>query len=291
MQFRVVLIICFVLNQAKAQEGWQLGFELNPSYYMMMNETDNNAPPEVLKVVVPDILDAPRGWALGAKLFYGFNEHIGIQSGLRYSWGRQDYTFTYPNPDPTFVKLPDGSITTELNYLQLPISFQYQIINKFDDVFYVSAGLAPAWLMHYYEQYKTYRHTSTWPPDGLFMETVQTDTDEKVNWTRKINGEIVETYQSDFEYPWLYKRFMMYVFSEIGYKRYLENGWGLNIGLSSYISLKNPESLASRSTSLTFDGKYKKGRSDYSGDTINDRAKTTLLAIGLSFGLVYNFDW
>jgi hypothetical protein len=277
-----------------AQEKWQLGFELNPSYYMMLNATDNNAPPDVVRVTVPNILEAPRAWAVGAKVFYGFNEHIGIQTGLRYSWGRQDYSFTNPTPDPTFVALPDGSITTELNYLQVPICFQYQITNKFDDVFYLSAGVAPAWLFHYYERYVHYRHTLTFPPDGRFQETIQTDVNNDVSWTRSVDGTITESYDNENNLVWLYQKFVLFGMAEIGYKRYFNNGWGLNIGLNSYVSLIEPENRsapARRSTSLTFDGKYKKERSDNTGDTIDDRAKTTLLFVGVTVGLVYNFDW
>jgi hypothetical protein len=276
-----------------AQENWQLGFELNPSYYMMLNETDNSAPPDVLKVTVPDVLGAPRGWAVGAKAFYGFNEHIGIQTGLRYSWGRQDYSFTYPTPDPTFVPLPDGSITTELNYLQLPLSFQYQVTNKFDDVFYFSAGVAPAWLFHYYEQYITYRHTPVFPPDGRYQVTVQTDINEDVSWVRSTDGTVDDEYTNDFVQDWLYQRFVLFGVAEIGYKRYFKNGLGLNVGLNSNVSLTEPEARSGgRSFNpWSYGGKYKKGRSDFTEDTIDDRAKTTLLFVGVTVGLVYNFDW
>jgi hypothetical protein len=287
------LLLLALMHFGFAQEGWQLGFELNPSYYMMLNATDNNAPPDVLRVTVPIIIEAPRAWAIGAKAFYGFNEHLGIQTGLRYSWGRQDYTFDYPNPDPAFIKLPDGSITTELNYLQLPLSFQYQLINKFDDVFYFSAGVAPAWLFHYYEQYITYTHTTVFPPDGKYEVTVQTDINNDVRWTRSVDGQITEEYENEDNLIWLYQKFMLFSVAEIGYKRYFNNGWGLNFGFNGYTSIVNPENhvaLENRSTSLSFDGKYKKSRSDKTGDTIEDRARTTLLFVGFTIGLVYNFD-
>ncbi len=261
---------------------------------MMLNETDNGAPSDVVIVTVPNVLGAPRGWAAGAKAFYGFNEYMGIQTGLRYSWGKQDYSFVYSNADPNYVDLPIGSITTELNYLQLPVSFQFQYANKYDDVFYFSAGVAPAWLFHYYEQYKTYSHTSSFPPDGLIVSTTQTDVNYQVSWIRSISGNTVEAYSDNNVYEWLYQKFTLFGITEIGYKRYFQDGWSINLGLNGYLSLINPENhsaLDTRSSSLTFGGKFKKGRSDNTGDTIDDRAKTTLLAVGLTIGVVYNFDW
>lgn len=292
MKMTLSVFILGLTLTTTAQEGWQLGFELNPSYYMMLNETDNSAPPDVVIVTVPNILGAPRGWATGAKAFYGFNEYIGIQTGLRYSWGRQDYSFVYPNADPNYVDLPDGSITTELNYLQLPISFQFQLRTRYDDVFYFSAGVAPAWLFHYYEQYKTYSHTSSFPPDGLIEVTTQTDINSDVHFLRTLGGNTIYEYNNDFVQVWLYQKFVLFGVAEIGYKRYFNNGWGFCIGVNNYVSLSEPEVRSgARSFPSWQQGKYKKGRSDYTGDTIDDRAKTSLLAVGITIGLVYNFDW
>ena len=227
MKVKILTLVLLATLSTAAQEGWQLGFEVSPGYYTMLNEMDKNADQIIIAFDNPELLSAPRAWAVGAKAFYGFTNNIGLQTGLRYSWARQDYTYGYEGLPSGSI---NGTISTELNYLQIPLLFSLSSESKSGTWFYVSVGVTPAWLIWYYEnntlnwrggieQIITVTNTSTYR--GFYRTDVENGIEdkyaEKVEWSRK-DG--------------MYNDFNLFFSAEAGFKMPLNNGWLFNLAFN-----------------------------------------------------------
>jgi hypothetical protein len=285
-----LLVLTLVAAQSWAQRGWVVGVEISPSYYTMLNDMDQNADPLILAYADYDILSAPRGWAGGFKAFYGFTESLGLQTGLRYSWGRQDYT--HGRGDVPSGGTDIGTISTELNYLQIPILFSWNTENESELRFYVSAGVAPAWLAWFYEL-----NAKTYNSAGLLStyEIKNTPTTRSF-YGITIRDGVIEDERSSSTVQGkrdMYNNFNLFLAAETGLRVPLNRGWQFNVALTYYQSLLNPDNIDSYRWE---DDKYTRNEvpptdSNVEYPTKYDRPKTTLLSIGLSLGLLYEFDW
>ncbi len=282
----VIAFLCF--NLAKAQEGWQLGFEINPNYYMMLNETDKNAKPNVLSVTVPDVLEAPRGWAFGTKAFYNFNDYIGLQTGLRYSWGRQDYTSGYGEVDLGATE--EGSVTTELNYLQMPIMFSVSTNGGYSTKFYASIGVAPSYLIAYYEKV-VYDLKDPFRETYYYFSVIDKGNDQ-IQYSYTQTGTEIEELTVERSYESkdaMYKQFGLFAVLEAGFLFDLNDEWAFNLGANSYVSLLQVDNIESYRWPESKFTRSRMGPNEV-GETKYTRAKTTLMHIGVTFGLIYTFD-
>lgn len=285
------ILICLgcllvLVTNAQRGRGWLLGFEINPSYYTMLNEADKDADANTLNYENPSLTEAPRAWALGVKAVYNFTEQIGLQTGLRYSWGSQDYTYREIN---TSTLTSRGSILTELNYVQVPIMFSWSPISTSQSRFYVSVGVAPAYLVWYYEQNNYYYKGS--------YELISTNAynNNSIYNYLKLNSDVRSNnndYRGDSEYR-MYHLFNLFVAAEMGMRFELQRGWQFQVGLNYYQSLFNPDNVDGK---LWDSFKYTRNENpvQISGEelpTKDQRPKTTLMSIGFTIGLVYDFNW
>jgi hypothetical protein len=284
------LVLTLVAVQSWAQRGWVLGVEISPSYYTMLNDMDQNADPLILAYADYDILSAPRGWAGGFKAFYGFTESLGLQTGLRYSWGRQDYTHGRGDLQGGGTEI--GTISTELNYLQVPMLFSWNSESKSGTQFYISVGVSPAWLAWFYEGYSRKLNTGS---KFSWTYIKNTSTEREFN-ARVENNGVVELERSSSTEEGerdMYNNFNLFLAAETGLRVPLNRGWQFNVAFTYYQSLLNPDNTDSYRWQVD---KYTRNEvpptdSNVEYPTKYDRPKTTLLSIGLSLGLLYEFDW
>jgi hypothetical protein len=284
------LVLTLVAAQSWAQRGWVVGVEISPSYYTMLNDMDQNADPLILAYADYDILSTPRGWAGGFKAFYGFTESLGLQTGLRYSWGRQDYT--HGRGDLQGVGTEIGTISTELNYLQAPLLLSWNTEKESGLRFYVSAGVAPAWLTWFYEGYAIELKTIF----EYYVNYINNTSRSRDFYSRFERAGVVESERSSSTKPDkrdMYNNFNLFLAAETGLRVPLNRGWQFNVAFTYYQSLLNPDNIDSYRWE---DDKYTRNEvpptdSNVEYPTKYDRPKTTLLSIGLSLGLLYEFDW
>jgi hypothetical protein len=290
MKVQILTFAFLATLTASAQRGWQLGFEINPGYYTMLNDADKMADPIIIAFDNPELLSAPRAWAVGAKAFYGFTDNIGLQTGLRYSWARQDYT--HGRGDLPGGGTEIGTISTELNYLQVPLLFSWNAESKSGTRFYVSVGLAPAWQFWYYENNSKTVNSSNL---STSRTVTSTSTFRGVSRQNIVNG-IKDSYNEKVFWDradGMYKDINLFFAAEAGLLVPLNKGWHFNLALTYYQSLISPDNIESWKWE---DDKYTRNEipptdSQIDNPTKFDRPKTTLMTIGISLGLLYEFDW
>lgn len=282
----LVIAINFAVT-ATAQRGWQVGFEVNPGYYMMLNEADKTADPEKIAYNNPELLSAPRAWATGVKAFLGFTESIWVQTGLRYSWSRQDYTYGYGDKG---IASQFGTISAAISQMQLPVMFSWNGESRSGTRFYASAGVAASWFYAFYTN-----NSYSWnAPDLSIHSTIINDRYVRYfNYQVLQNGQVSESSSSenskDSENNSFYNPFNLFFAAEAGFRVPINNGWHFNVAINYYQSLLNPENTSSsRWNPIQY---TMNETASVEGKTAQDRPKSTMMTFGISLGLLYEFDW
>ncbi len=288
MKNSFIVFAFFAVLTAAAQRGWQLGFEAGPGYYTMLNEMDKNADPKIIAYNNPELFSTPHAWAAGAKFLYGFADNFSLQTGLRYTWGKQDYT---AGMGKTHNGYDNQTISTELNYLQLPLMLAASVESNSGSRFYASVGFAPAWLFAYYENQTLDKQSSD---TRIFFVVTNTVKERSTYNYRLYDGvESIEERTNSNKPDRLYKTFNLFFNAEAGFLVPLQNGWQFNIAVNYSQSLFNPDNVES---DLWEVDKYTRNEMPYDSAQIEeptkyDRPKTTLMTIGISLGLLYELDW
>jgi hypothetical protein len=287
MKVQILTFTLLATLAATAQRGWQLGLEVNPGYYTMLNEVDKRADPEKIAYDNPELLSAPRAWATGLKAFYGFTESIGLQTGLRYSWSRQDYKYGFGDKG---IATQFGTISAEINQQQLPVMFSWNGESKSGTRFYASVGMAASWIFTFYTN-----NSFSWnAPDLSIHSTIINDRYVRYfNYQVIQNGQISETSSTEnskeSENNSFYKPFNLFFTAEAGFRIPLNDGWHFNVAINYYQSLLNPDNTSSvRWLPLQY---TMNETTSVEGKTAQDRPKSTMMTIGVSLGLLYEFDW
>lgn len=287
MKVQILTFTLLATLTATAQRGWQLGFEVNPGYYTMLNEADKTADPEKIAYDNPELLSAPRAWATGVKAFYGFTESVGVQTGLRYSWSRQDYTYGFGDKA---IATQFGTISAEINQLQLPLMLSWNGESKSGTRFYASAGIAASWIFTFY----TNNTLNGIFPDLSYQVTIINNRYERFFSSRITqNGQVSESlsYKNSKAYDnnSFYKPFNLFFTAEAGFRIPLNDGWHFNVAVNYYQSLLNPDNTSSaRWLPLQY---TMNETASVEGKTAQDRPKSTMMTFGISLGLLYEFDW
>jgi hypothetical protein len=267
-------------NNAAAQENWRLGIEATPSYFMMYNKTDWAY--DFRYPVKQEVFDI-KGFSGGIRLSVDLTEYIGITTGLRYVYARQDYK---QSGDQAYSFYENYFTTSEL---QMPLLFTLGTSNRDDFRFYTSLGIGFNYRLSYIE---TLNNTTVSP---FGTSTVN----------RKYEGSLFSysnTYgegsSASIVIDRMYKDFTIVGIAEIGITRTFKNGIGFNAAFQYQCGITNPENREAQFYDIpegyvpdrlwhTINGT--KWWPEYSEKDI--RPQTFPMHFGLLFGVYYQFGY
>jgi hypothetical protein len=268
-------------NNAAAQENWRLGIEATPSYFMMYNKTDWAN--DFQYPVGSDIFDV-KGFAGGLRLSVDLNEYLGLASGIRYVFSRQDYKQATGDDSYSFY---ENYFTS--NELQLPMQLTIGTSNHNDFRFYGSIGLGLNYRLSYIEKLAF----TTKSPFDIYSVLNQYE-DEIF----QVRSTFEEGFEATIDIDRMYKDVTLSALIETGITRTFESGLGINIALQYQCGIVNPENrtaqfydipdgFAPRRLWHTIDGT--KWRRDLVEEDV--RPQTFPMHFGLLFGVYYQFGY
>jgi hypothetical protein len=281
--WRFVLLVLgalLLLNTTKvhAQENWQLGIEITPSYYMLLNNSDKNA--FYYSTKQPELFDI-KGFTGGIRMSVDFGEYLGIMTGIRYSYGRQDYA-----PNVNWL-VSDFNQYTVQNYLQIPLMLTLGTNNGYNSRFYGSVGVSLGYLLNYVERVDFINDVNQEFTLNEYRNQEYTSISYSSNYQRLI-------LRSDNQYETIQVNGLL----ELGYKWNFDNGLVFNLGVQSQIGITNPENRDAELYDIP-DGfsphvlwNNNLGEKWYNVyDEIVERAPTRVLHVGILIGLYYQFGY
>lgn len=147
--FSLLAILGLFSSIAVAQRGLHLGFTAAPTASFIIKQ-NNYETLDGCPVISRSELDYTMKWGytFGGVLGFNFNEHMGIQAGVRYVRTGQNYEDTF-NPGSQFCATPYHVVRqVDLRYVRVPLEFRY----KFDFAnpkfkMFMSAGPYVGWLL------------------------------------------------------------------------------------------------------------------------------------------------
>lgn len=262
---------------AHSQKNWLLGFEINPSYYVYQNATDQNAPPTDVIVIYPDIAKLPKSWSIGGRAQYDFNRHLSFVTGLRYNWSKQDYTFN--RGDDVSYKL-----FIENHYLQAPVGIGLSTDKRKDSRFYFNVGLAPSINIGQF-RFEDYMIESQ-IRDYSFHSIIRSS---RNHWSQEVNilenGErikIVNTYESG---DYLNKILTLFAFGELGMQTALSDVTTFYIAANTFFTITEPEDRRTFYQESNYINEH-----GFNFNGIENRAKSRFLHVGITFGWMFELD-
>jgi len=269
---RTLFLIAFLLPLlAHSQKNWQLGFDINPSYYRYYNIADDTVTDRnVIVVQEADIAKMPRSWSVGGRAHYMFNRHLGFVTGIRYNWSRAEFKRDF------FHNNEYGLLSIDNHYLQLPIGFAITSDQRKDEVFYFNIGLAPAWHINYR---RVYEADLTYPSNNDRFTTKSVENNQYLQgfYQETRQGEVTRT-EFKYEGTKYYNTFTLFAFAELGMQTKLNDVSTFFFGFNSFVTVIDPEKKENWTTHMTMVG----------GGA--PRPRTTFIHIGIQAGWMFELD-
>jgi hypothetical protein len=233
---------------AVGQEGWSGGITLQPFHYWLYNETDYapnkvKTEPQVryaVFVVDDQHIFKPTGLGVGGVLRYGFSERWSVRAEMSWSIQEQRYFTRYPAPSSS-----THTLRTRLQYLRLPLLFEWNSAWWGRSRLYGGAGIQGSWLLHYREQHVLINndHSQPYISWGTTVNSTSTLLVKNYAQTETLRDERLEG--SD----WLYRRLQGGGVVRVGVSREIGDRWILDLGLRGEYDFSNADNLDATYTS------------------------------------------
>jgi hypothetical protein len=228
-------------------EGWSAGLTLQPFRYWLYNKTDyandktENAAFSSTFVVDDKSLFTPTGGGIGGVVCYGFSETWSARTELSWSIQQQYHYVRFPRIPTDELK---HTVHTRLQYLRLPLFFEWNSAQRGANRLYVGMGLQASLLVHYREYiFNSYADTS-----ALGYAQWQISVNDESHLIQKNYRQTEVRFDKTLRSDWIYRRFQWGGVMRAGVSRQIGSRYVLDIGLRGEYDFSNADNLSAKGT-------------------------------------------